>query len=176
MKYIQAGNPGLISLRHIMKRINNPYKDLDDGSYRCFGCSPANHIGLKLEFWDKGEEIFAQWLPEKRFEGFNDILHGGIQATLMDEAASWYIFSKCGTAGVTSEMSVKYLRPLSISKGEITISARLDKQEKRFLTIACKITDKAGGEYATGEVRYYIFPEEVAKSRFNYPGKEAFLA
>jgi uncharacterized protein (TIGR00369 family) len=147
---------------------------LDDGSYRCFGCSPANSIGLKLEFWDNGEEIIAQWVPEKRFEGFKDILHGGIQATLMDEAASWYIFSKCGTVGVTSEMHIKYLRPLLISKGEISISARLDKQEKRILTIACKITDMAGMEYATGEVRYYIFPEDVAKDKFNYPGKGAF--
>lgn len=148
---------------------------MDDGSYRCFGCSSANQFGLKLEFWDNGDEIIAHWLPEKRFEGFNDILHGGIQATLMDEVASWYIFSKCGTAGVTSDMSVKYLRPLSISKGEITISARLEKQEKRFMTIACKITDMAGEAYATGEVRYYIFPEGVAKEKYNYPGKDAFL-
>ncbi len=157
-----------------MKRINNPFVGMDDGSYRCFGCSPLNDPGLKLEFWDKGDEIVAHWIPDKKYQGFSDILHGGIQATLMDEAASWYVFAKCGTSGVTSEMQVRYLRPLHISKGEIIITARLHQQTKRICSIACRISDKAGVEYATGEIKYFIFPAEVAKAKYNYPGIKAF--
>lgn len=159
-----------------MRKINNPFIKANDRSYGCFGCSPANVLGLRLEFWDKGEEVVAFWNPEARFEGFHDILHGGIQATLMDEIASWYIFAKCGTAGVTSGMQVKYLKPLPVSAGEITISARLREQAKRMVTIACKLAGRDGTEYATADVSYFVFPENVAREKYRYPGIEAFSA
>ena len=157
-----------------MRRLKNPFKDIANGSYLCFGCSPANRIGLKLEFWDNGEEIFAHWHPENDYEGFHDILHGGIQATLMDEVASWFIFSKYGTAGVTSELQIKYLKPVSISKGKVTVSARLVSEKKRLITISCKLSDADGNICANGEVVCFIFPEKIAREKYRYPGVDAF--
>jgi acyl-coenzyme A thioesterase PaaI-like protein len=157
-----------------MRRIRNPFSDPGGNDCGCFGCSPANRFGLRLEFWDNGEELLVHWTPERRFEGFRDVLHGGIQATLMDEAASWYVFAKCGTAGVTSGMDIQYKRPLLITDGEIVISASLKEQAKRIATISCKITGKNGVVYSTAEVRYFLFPEEIARGKYHYPGIEAF--
>ena len=157
-----------------MRKIRNPFRESNNGSYLCFGCSPANRIGLKMEFWDNGDEIIAHWMPDKEYQGFHDVLHGGIQATLMDEAASWLIFSKYGTAGVTSEMHVKYLRPVAISAGKIIISARMPSEKKRILTIDCKISDGKGNICATGQVSYFLFPEKIAREKYGYPGMEEF--
>jgi len=71
-----------------MRKIRNPYAETGKTDNQCFGCSPNNPIGLHLEFWEKGEEVIAKWIPRKSLQGFRDVLHGGIQATLLDELAS----------------------------------------------------------------------------------------
>lgn len=158
-----------------MRRIRNPFAENNNGDYCCFGCAPGNKFGLNLEFWDRGEEVVAFWTPETRFEGFHDVVHGGIQSTLMDEIASWYIFAKCGTAGVTSGMDIRFLKPLRVSGGEVMLSARLREHARRFATVACKLTDKEGNTYASADVRYYLFPESEAREKFRYPGAAAFF-
>lgn len=72
-----------------MKKIRNPFALHKSQDYNCFGCSPDNEIGLNLEFWDTGDEIITQWMPDNKFVGYKNVLHGGIQATIMDEIASW---------------------------------------------------------------------------------------
>lgn len=157
-----------------MRKIINPFSHASLDEYGCFGCSPKNSAGLQLQFWDLGDSIMAKWLPEKKFEGFSGILHGGIQATLIDEAASWLVFTKCGTAGVTTDMKIRYMKSLPVNTGELTITAKISGRNKRMATIGCKITDKDGIEYSKGELRYFLFPEETAKEKFTYPGVEAF--
>jgi len=56
---------------------------------RCFGCGPANLNGLRLEFLlaSDGAVVSLPVVPEA-FEGHPGFLHGGIIATLLDEAMS----------------------------------------------------------------------------------------
>jgi uncharacterized protein (TIGR00369 family) len=160
-----------------MKKITNPFAPIaSEEVYNCFGCSPANDKGLHLEFWEDGDELVARWQPEKAYEGWSGVLHGGIQATLLDEAAAWLVFVKLKTAGVTSEMHISYEKPVFISKGEITIRARLVSHENRMAGIHCKLADGEGKICATAEVDYFCFPEKIARAKYNYPGVEAFYA
>ena len=82
--------------------IHNPYQKIED--YNCFGCSSTNKLGLKMDFIEEEDGIYSYWTPEKHFQGWMGILHGGIQATLLDEIASWVVFVKLGKSGVTSEI------------------------------------------------------------------------
>lgn len=157
-----------------MKKITNPYAKKHGSDFGCFGCSPTNAMGLQLEFVDYGTYIEATWKPESKFEGFTGILHGGIQATLMDEIASWLVFTKCATAGVTAGLSVEYHKPLRIADGTVIIKAWLLKIEERTAFIASEIIGTNGIRYASGEARYFLYPENIAKSRFHYPGVEHF--
>ena len=147
----------------------------ENESYNCFGCSPANNHGLHLQFWLDGNEIITKWHPEKRYEGWAGILHGGIQATLMDEVAAWVVFVCVKTAGLTIEMNTRFLKPVYINKGPITIKATLLSFEKRVAKIACSLEDGKGHLCATSEVSYYCLPEPVARKKYSYPGSHAFL-
>ncbi len=158
-----------------MKKIINPFIEIGNKhNYNCFGCSPFNEIGLQLDFWEEGDYLIAKWQPRKSLEGWNGILHGGIQATLLDELGGWIVMIKMKTAGVTAEMNVEYIKPLTLSKGEITIKGRLIAVEKRIAKIECSLFDKDGVEYAKGKLNYFHFPENIAKERYFYPGIEAF--
>ncbi|HDR67532.1 MAG TPA: PaaI family thioesterase [Bacteroidaceae bacterium] len=155
-----------------MKEINNPFTGQD--GYNCFGCSQENRFGLKLKFFEEGEEIVSFWEPKKEFQGWKNVLHGGIQATLMDEIASWVAFVKMGTVGVTYRLSVRYMKPVYMDTGTITLRAGIKGMKRNIAEIAVSLSDGSGKLCSEGVIDYFLFPEEKARKDMFYPGKEAF--
>jgi uncharacterized protein (TIGR00369 family) len=158
-----------------MRKIKNIHLKDDPEKYRCFGCSPHNHQGLKLEFWEDGDELVSYWEPKAYLQSYPDVVHGGIQATLMDEIAGWVVYVKCGTVGVTADFSVKFKRPLASNKGQITVRARLLEQNKRLATISAWLLDPDGNVCSEASLRYFLMNEQQARENYNYPGVGAFF-
>lgn len=157
-----------------MRKINNVHLHEDPEQYRCFGCSPHNKSGLQLEFWEDGDEVLATWEPNSDLVSWQNVLHGGIQATLMDEVAGWLVYVKCETAGVTSELNIKYRKPLLISNGQVTVRCKLRERNRKFATIdAWIISNKE--TCSEGVFKFYLYPENIARKEFHYPGLEAFF-
>lgn len=147
-----------------MIKIKNPFIEMGTRhNYNCFGCSPFNEIGLQLEFWENDDELVAKWQPRKSLEGWSDVVHGGIQAALLDELAGWIVLIKMKTSGVTSALNVKYLKPVNISKGEITIKGKIVTADRKNATISAVLSDGEGVECATAEIIYYCLPEMLQK-------------
>lgn len=99
-------------------------------SNRCFGCGPANPSGLHLEFQlapDLSVVCLAQ--VSEHFTGHPGYLHGGIIATLLDEAMSKSVRARNALA-MTRELHVEYLRPVP-SCTPIRIEGRVVKHEGR---------------------------------------------
>ena len=159
-----------------MKRqIQNPFaKMFGKNEYKCFGCSPYNELGLQLKFTEEGDSVTALWEPKKHFEGFFNILHGGIQSTLQDEVAGWLVFTKCKTSGVTKKMQVEFLNPVYVTDKEIKVKAQLREMSERIARIQTQLFNSGGEVCSSGEIEYYIFPEAVAKRKHSYPGIESF--
>ena len=84
-----------------MKKIINPWKDME--GYNCFGCSPDNEAGVRMEFYEDGDEVVSIWKPRPEYQGWLNTLHGGIQSVLLDEICGWVVFRKLQTGGVTSK-------------------------------------------------------------------------
>lgn len=156
--------------------IRNPFTtSKPEEEYQCFGCSPFNKQGLRLTFTDIGEqEIETIWKPESHFEGFFNMLHGGIQATLHDEIAGWLVFSKCGTSGVTQNLHVNYLKHVFVTDEKIRMTAILKEKEEKKAVITTRLYNSSGEICSEAEVTYFLFPEPVAKRKFHYPGAEKF--
>jgi uncharacterized protein (TIGR00369 family) len=154
-----------------MKKIINPY---DNKLNMCFGCSQKNSFGLKLQFEESEEFLHATWKPAAEYQGYPNILHGGIIATLLDEIGGWCVSVKIGTAGVTSEMKTKYLSPVHINKGNITLKAVIAEQTKKSARINCYLYDGEAKLCAEAIAEYFIYPLEIAVRKFMYPGREAF--
>ncbi len=127
-----------------------------------------------MQFREDEETLIAKWQPRKSLEGWMGVLHGGIQATLLDEMAGWVVLIKLKTAGVTTSLNVEFLKPVLISKGEITIIGKVISTEKRQALISCTLLDGNGEECVRAEAGYFCFPENIAKTKYHYPGIEAF--
>ncbi len=158
-----------------MRKILNVHRNDDPQLYQCIGCSPHNPIGLKLEFWEDGDDVYCEWEPKPEFVGWVNVLHGGIQATMLDEIGGWVVYVKCGTAGVTTTLNVQYKNTVFANTGKIKLRARLLEQTKRLARIKAEIYNEAGKLCTEADIEYFIFPEQVARKRFHYPGVDAFF-
>lgn len=147
--------------------ISNPFRGTS--GYNCFGCSPDNPIGLALRFVEEGDILTATWTPEQNFEGYNNLLHGGIQATLMDEIASWFVYVKMKTAGVTSKLEVRYKQPVYTNRGDITLRATLKSHRRNLVDIDVELLDNQDRLCAKALVQYFTFPEKIAREKFFFP-------
>lgn len=112
--------------------------------YRCYGCDPHSEQGLRMEFYEDGEEIVSVWHPRPEFQGWVDTLHGGVQATLADEISSWVVFRKFRTSGVTSRMEVRYHKPIRTSDERVVLRAAVRQQRRNLVEIGVRIFDGAG--------------------------------
>lgn len=157
-----------------MRKIINPFIDIYGKEYHCFGCSPHNTNGLHLDFWEDGDELIAYIKPNKNMEGYHNVIHGGIQATLHDEVAAWYVYAKCGTSGVTAELKVTYRKPALMDLGDLILKGRLIEKNRRFAVLHTQLLTSDNVLLSEATVKYFIFPENIAKEKYNYPGIEAF--
>ena len=120
-----------------MEKIKNPWVGLD--GYKCFGCAPDNEHGLRLEFFEDGDDVVATWKPEPCYQGWLDTLHGGIQSTLMDELAGWVVFRKLQTAGVTSRLDARFLKSISTNEPFLTIRGRIKERKRADLRLERRV-------------------------------------
>jgi uncharacterized protein (TIGR00369 family) len=110
---------------------------------RCFGCGPANAIGLHLEFLlaEDGAVVCLPTIPDS-FEGPPGYLHGGILATLLDETMSKTVRAR-GLRAVTGRMEIDYRRPVR-SAAPIRLEGRLLRSEGRKHWTEARILDARG--------------------------------
>lgn len=81
---------------------------------RCFGCGQQNPSGLRLKFFvDEERTIVCRVRLARRFEGPPGHAHGGIIATLLDEAMS-KANRQFGVLAMTRQMEVEYLKPVPL--------------------------------------------------------------
>ncbi len=156
-----------------MIKLNNPYTRYDE--YRCFACDPRHPFGLRMEFELDGEKVVSSWKPHADFQGFYQVIHGGIQATLADEIAGWVVQVICKSAGVTTDLNVKYIKPVLLSNGPLKLQAWLEEQQGNKAIVKVELHDKNQILCTTAEVKYHLFDEKTSKEKFYYPGFEAFL-
>ena len=155
-----------------MKKIKNPWIPLTDKGYNCFACSPTNPCGLKMEFYEDGDDIVSFWTPDDNFQGWMNTLHGGIQATIMDESAGWLISRKFQTSGMTTNLNVKYKKPVPTGKDiKIEVRARVKEVKRNFVFIEATISHE-GTICSTGELTVYCFSKEIAEKDFFFTGCE----
>lgn len=155
------------------QRMKNPYSKLE--GYQCFGCSPDNKQGLRMKFITNEEKVICDWEPQEHLQGYLNVLHGGIQATLMDEIACWLVHAKLKTSGVTSNLEVRYIKPVPTDKGALRIVAKLQGMRKNLADVDVELFSPDGVKCAEAVVTYFTFPAEYAKKKLHFPDPEEFL-
>ncbi len=120
---------------------------------KCFACGVENKIGLKLKFtYDTGnaESIFSL---SDDYCGYPNIIHGGIVATVLDEAMAKVIINS-GIEAVTYDMNVVYKKSLHPDKTYKVVGEILEKK-RRIIKAKSEIYDLTDNLIALAEARYF---------------------
>lgn len=150
-----------------LRKIINPWVGTE--GYNCFVCSPNNPIGLHQEFYEDGDYIVTKFKPNHNYESWQNILHGGIQALLIDETAGWVVCRKLQTNGVTSKMNMEYLKPVSSMLEEVIIRARITKMMRNVAFIEAELMDPSETVLTRAELIYFCTPKLRADAE-GFPG------
>lgn len=141
-----------------MKKLKNPYLHIE--GYHCFGCDPTHEKGLRMEFFEDGDEIVCQWMPTDEYVGWIDTLHGGIQATLLDELGGWAVLRKLQSGSVTSRMELRYRKPVRVSAGGLTLRASITNQRRNIIDVEGRLYDGTGQLCTEASLIYFLLPKD----------------
>lgn len=121
---------------------------------KCFGCGGANERGMRLTFEqdDEGRRIHGRFRIGAEYSGGPGFVHGGIIATLLDEAMG-KVNRFRGLYAVTAELNVEYLRPVPVD-ADIVIEAREVDMKGRNLYHVGEIRNLKGDVLARGRGRF----------------------
>jgi uncharacterized protein (TIGR00369 family) len=114
----------------------------------CFVCGEKNPAGLKLRIRtdaERGESAADVTFPE-HFQGWSKIVHGGLLATVLDEAMIYAAGAK-GLKCVTGEMTVRFVKPASTGVA-YTLRGRFVEDQGRIVLAESTLLDSEGQEVA----------------------------
>ncbi len=123
-------------------------------NHKCFGCSPINPSGLRMKFYSKDESVFSWVTVSEHLCGWENLVHGGVIAAILDEIMSrtaLYILKKFI---MTKEIHVQFLKPVLIetelmARGSV-VQVNHDREAimEGFLFNEKKLCAKATGTFA----------------------------
>jgi acyl-coenzyme A thioesterase PaaI-like protein len=110
----------------------------------CFGCGPANEKGLRIRSFVVGDEVVAEWMPEKHHQAFPGALNGGIIGALLDchsnWAAAWYLMNRNHEdhppCTVTADYAIKLLRPTPTDQPVRLVAKVVESKDDRAVVEA----------------------------------------
>lgn len=125
----------------------------------CFACGPENPDGLRLSFtYPEPGRCRAEFVPARKFQGWKDILHGGIIAALLDEGFAHALGGAdrgSGMGAVTAEMTVRYKKPAAIGR-KLVLEGWIVDRSRKVVRCASVLRDESGAEIAAGSGKFIV--------------------
>jgi uncharacterized protein (TIGR00369 family) len=109
----------------------------------CFGCGTNNPDGMRLRFvYDEERGCFVcKFRLDKRYTGPPGHCHGGIIATILDEAMG-KVNKLRHVIALTSEITVNYLKPVPLHTKLQVESREVEVSERKHINMAEILNEK----------------------------------
>ncbi len=131
--------------------------------HSCFGCSPLNPSGLQMTFYTNETAVYSKLTVPEHLCGWNNLVHGGVLSTILDEIMSWATIYLLKQVPMTKSISVDFLKPVYVGnplKAEGTV---LDKKGKHEALMEGRIYNKDDVCCAKATGTFAVFSPAVAK-------------
>ena len=154
--------------------------DLNDTTdyQRCFACGKNNPSGLQMIFRLEGDTIVSDFIPREEHQGFPGVVHGGIIATVLDEALNrTSMFANQPTWTMTGRLDIRYRRYVPYGP-KLRVRASLGLQRGRMVQASGKLTlaEDESVVFAEGQGSFMaLAPEMLDSVMQDYPGMRTFF-
>jgi len=141
---------------------------VDDG--RCIGCGPEAQHGLHMRFdVNEDKSVEATVTVPAGFQGWRDVVHGGVVALVLDEAMA-YAAGAHGEIGMTADLKMRFRKSVPVGR-PLTVRGHVLWRRRNVLGIAASIRDEAGTLLASGEGSFVSSGTLEPGTTFGYGGR-----
>ncbi|MDH5364222.1 MAG: HAD-IA family hydrolase [Dehalococcoidia bacterium] len=133
-----------------------PRLDAEYTAKLCFACSQENPIGLKLKPVHDGEKVTAEFTPGEFHQGWNNVVHGGILYTLLDEVTAYAMLCYGIEFGVTAKSEIRFKQVAPINE-PIQASGWVTKFTTRLVETKGVLTLKDNTVIVDGDFLFYVW-------------------
>lgn len=140
----------------------------------CYGCGEENEKGLHADFTfdEKTGEVRFSYTPAQHFEGAPGFSHGGMLATLLDEAQGCLCFH-VGHVVMTEKLHMNYHKATPLDTA-FHVRAWLTAVRKRRLYTRAMIFNDANEIHVSSSASWYVLPERLTRRMFQGKHSEEF--
>jgi acyl-coenzyme A thioesterase PaaI-like protein len=154
--------------------IEVPWGVLPD--YRCFGCSPSNDRGLRLQFTHTADGIECTFELDRTFESYPGVVHGGMSSTVCDETMGNLLVLRTGFSVFTVSLRTRYVVPLLVGASYRCVATTAASAGTTDLCQAhAQIIDSEERPVVFATGTYRPVTAEQARSRMELSDREAEL-
>jgi uncharacterized protein (TIGR00369 family) len=143
-------------------------------SASCFACGLENPSGLRLRFYDNGEDqVFTQFIIDSQHAGYPGMAHGGIVAAILDEVGGRTVMvNNPNCFFVTARMDVRYRQPVPVDMLLEATGWLLTRRARRTRAHA-EISNEGNDLLAEADILYTDLPTSLlspidGESRFGW--------
>lgn len=115
----------------------------------CYACGTDNEHGLHMQFRREGERTVADYEPADFQQGYPGRLHGGVVATMIDEAMGWAVYHAAKWAA-TARLTVRFRKPVPLDR-PLRVESWVEHDRDRLIELRAEVRDRAGVLLAEGE-------------------------
>jgi uncharacterized protein (TIGR00369 family) len=142
----------------------DPYRQLPNSrNHNCFGCSPINPSGLQMKFYTSQSAICSDVTVPEHLCGWNNLVHGGVLTTMMDEIMSWAAIYLLKSVPMTKTITVDFLKPVYVGKPLQVQGTVLEKTGKHEVLMEGRIFNEADACCARATGTFAVFSPAVAR-------------
>ena len=110
---------------------------------RCFGCGANNPDGLRMRFEPGEGGSVTEFEVPARYQSWQGVVHGGMVALLLDEAAGWAAWH-AGHPGMTGRLEIRYRLPLKVGE-RIRVTGRVAEVRRTLVRTSSMIERLSDG-------------------------------
>src|SRR5579864_6761372 len=127
----------------------------------CLVCGRDNPHGLHLSFRVDTETgiVSAEFTPRPEHIGFEGIIHGGLLATVLDEAMVWAATWAGKRFCVCGEMNVRFRHPVPVGD-PLHAEAKVTSVRSRLIETESSLSDASGRVLVEAAGKYVAVPPE----------------
>ncbi len=115
----------------------------------CLFCGPEHPQGLRLQMHYRDGMVVADLMVRRFFQGYEDIVHGGVVAGLLDEVMWWAVTLGTRRLSMTRKAETEYLHAVKCEM-PYSVKGRLVEVRHGTFFAAAEIEDPSGKVAARG--------------------------
>lgn len=127
----------------------------------CFVCGESNPLGLQLRMETDGRVVHVKYVPKPEHNGFKQVVHGGVLATVLDEIMVWACAVETKRFAFCAELNVRFRQPARPGEPALGRAELVENRRNRILTAKAELRTESGELLVEATGKYMPIGEEL---------------